>query len=81
MRTETIRTEVQRLIHQAPFQRFALNMEKGDHIVIEHPENIAFDPPNDHTDGSNDFYVISSNLRVFGTFDAVSTIALVDSGS
>jgi hypothetical protein len=56
-------------------------MESGDRIVIEHPENIAFDPPNDQTDGSTDFYVISSKLRFFGTFDAVSTIALVVQGN
>jgi hypothetical protein len=81
MRTETIRSEVQRLIQQSPFQRFALNMENGDRIVIEHPENIAFDPPNDQSAGSQDFYVLSANLRIFAAFDAVSTVALVDQGA
>ena len=71
MHSEAIRFEVQRLIHRAPFQRLAPYLENGDRIIIEHPENIACDPSHDPTDGSNDFYVISSNLRVFGTFDAV----------
>jgi hypothetical protein len=56
-------------------------MEIRDRIVIEHAENIAFDPPNDHSEGSKDFYVLSANLRIFATFDAVSTVALVDQRS
>jgi hypothetical protein len=43
-RVEVIRSEVQRLLRAVPFHRFALNMENGDRVVIEHPENIAFDP-------------------------------------
>jgi hypothetical protein len=43
MRTEVIRTEIQRLLRQAPFRPFALNLENEDRIVIEHLENIAFD--------------------------------------
>ena len=80
MRTEVIRGELQRLLRQAPFRPFALNLENGDRIVIEHPENIAFDPAANGAAGSTDFYVISSRLRVFGTFDAVTSVALVDTG-
>ena len=80
MRTEVIRSEVQRLLRQAPFRPFALNLENGDRIVIEHPENIAFDPRLNGSPGSNDFYVISDQLRVFGTFDAVTSVALIDMG-
>ncbi len=72
--------EVQRLIHQAPFRPFALSMENGDRIIIEHPENIAFDPTADGFGGSLDFYVISGRLRVFSTFEAVTSVALVDRG-
>jgi hypothetical protein len=81
MRTKVVRAEVQRLITQAPFRRFALNMENGDRIVIEHPENIAFDPAADGVNGSTDFYVISQSLRYFGTFGAVTSVALVDEGA
>lgn len=80
MRTEVVRAEVQRLLHQVPFRPFALSMENGDRIVIEHPENIAFDPAEDDSGGSSDFYVISGRLRVFSTFEAVTSVALVDAG-
>ena len=80
MRTETIRSEVLRLIRQIPFRPFALNMENDDRIILEHPENIAFDPPNNGSSGSPDFYVIAEKLRIFSTFDAVSSVALVDEG-
>jgi hypothetical protein len=80
MPTEVVRSEIQRLLRHAPFRPFALNLENGDRIVIEHPENIAFDPRMNGSRGSNDFYVISVELRVFGTFEAVTSIALVDTG-
>jgi hypothetical protein len=81
MRTEVIRAEIQRLLRQVPFRPFALTLENGQRILIEHPENIAFDPmPNGSSKGSSDFYVITSNLRLFSTFDAVSSAALLDSG-
>jgi len=50
-------------------------LENRDGITIEHPENIAFDPG---TDGSADYYVISGRLRVFSSFDAVTSAALLD---
>jgi hypothetical protein len=80
-RTETIRAEVLRLIRHSPFRPFSLNMENGDRIIVDHPENIAFDPPNEQSSGSEDFYVLSTRLRIFGTFDAVSSVALADIGS
>ena len=80
MRTEVIRDEVQRLLRQTPFQTFALNMENGDRIVVEHPENIAFKPADNGSAGSSDFYIISARLRYYGTFDAVTSVALVDRG-
>jgi len=75
-----VRAEVQRLLHQVPFHPFALSTENGDRIVIEHPENILFDPAADDSGGSSDFYVISRRLRVFSTFEAVTSTALVDTG-
>ena len=73
-----MREEIQRLLRAAPFRPFVLSMENGDRIAIEHPENIAFDPPANGSGGSPDFYVISRRLRVFGTFDAVTAVALLD---
>ena len=71
MRTEVVRAEVQRLLHQAPFRPFVLTLESGDRILIAHPENIAFDPgANGSESGSSDFYMISGWLRVFSTFES-----------
>jgi hypothetical protein len=55
-------------------------LENGDRVVIDHPENIAFDPGKNGSAGSEEFYVISSQLRLFSTFDAVSSVTLVDRG-
>ena len=79
-RVEAIRTEVQRLLRSAPFRPFAITLENGDRVIIEHPENIAFNPGNNGSAGSEEFYVISSQLRLFSTFSAVSSVALVDRG-
>ncbi len=79
MRTVVVRSEVQRLLRQAPFRPFVLNLENGNRLTIEHPENIAFDPSSDDSQGgSTDFYAISGRLRVFGTFEAVTHLALAD---
>ena len=80
MRTDVVLAEVRRLLRQVPFHPFALNLENGDRIVIEHPENIAFDPGANGSQASSDFYVISRSLRVFSTFEAVTSVALVDAG-
>jgi hypothetical protein len=79
-RVDVIRSEVQRLLRSAPFQPFAISLENGDRVVIDHPENIAFDPGKNGSAGSEEFYVISSQLRLFSTFGAVSSVTLVDRG-
>jgi hypothetical protein len=75
-RSEAIRKEVERLIHATPFRRFVIALESGDRVLIEHPENIAFDPKAKKGDG--DFYVITGRVRLFSTFAAVSSVALAD---
>jgi hypothetical protein len=78
-RLDAIRTEVQRMVRAVPFRPFALNLENGDRVIIEHPENIAFDPGTSNgTGGSSDFYVISAQLRLFSTFAAVTSVAVLD---
>lgn len=80
-RVEAVRAEIQRLLHSVPFRPFILAMENGDRVVIEHPENIAFDPASaEGIEGSGDFYVISNRLRLFSTFTAVTSVALLDRG-
>ena len=80
MRTEPVRSEVQRLLRQAPFRPFVMILENGQHITIEHPENIAFDPGANGSPGSPELYVITGRLRLFTAFDAVASVALADVG-
>jgi hypothetical protein len=75
MRADAIRAEIVRMVHQTPFRPFALSMENGDRVTIGHSENIAFDPEGD----SPDSQVISGHIRLFGTVDAVSSVATADS--
>jgi hypothetical protein len=80
-RVEVVRSEIQQLLRAAPFRPFALSLENGDRVVIGHPENLAYDPPGpDGTGGSEDFSVISKKLRLFSTFGAVTSVALMDRG-
>ncbi len=79
-RVEAIRSEVHRLLRSVPFRPFAISLENGDRVMIEHPENIAFNPGDNGSAGSDEFYVISSQLRLFSTFGAVSSVALTDRG-
>lgn len=76
-RADSIRAEIHRLIRAVPFRRFILILESGDRVVIEHPENIAFDPET-REPANDEFYVITGRIRLFGTFGAVSSIALAD---
>lgn len=78
MRTEIIKTEVQHLLRQAPFRPFSLNLENGDQVVIERPENIAFDPGGNGSRRSREFHVISSIVRYASTFEAVTSVAVID---
>lgn len=78
-RVDAVRAEVHRLIRAVPFRKFVLVLESGDRALIEHPENIAFDPEAGGP-GFDEFYVITGRLRLFSTFGAVSSIALADQG-
>ena len=79
MRTQVMRAEVHRLLQQVPFRPFVLTLENGETVLIDHPENIAFDPAVDNSgNGSADFYVISGGLRLFSTFGAVTSATLAD---
>jgi hypothetical protein len=79
-RVDAIRSEIHRLIRAVPFRKFVLILESGDRVLIEHPENIAFDPEARGPAGSDEFYVITGRIRMFSTFGAVASIALADQG-
>ncbi len=80
MRTDAVRGQIQELLRARPFRPFVIVLESGDRIPIGHPENIAFDPGSNGVKPSQDFYVLTAGLRMFSTFDAVASVALLDRG-
>jgi hypothetical protein len=80
-RADTIRDRVLRLVRQSPFQPFVLGLENGQQVQIDHPENIAFDPASNGSRGSPYFHVVAGDLMVISTFEAVTTVVLVDARS
>lgn len=77
MNTELVRSEIQRLLRQSPFRPFAITFVGGEQAIIEHPENVAFDP---RPGSSSDFYVLTGSLRLFSMFEAVSTVTMLSGG-
>jgi len=77
MRIEETRAELLRLVHQQPFQPFIVSLENGDRLVVEHPENVAFDPVEQ---GRSRFYVITRNLSYCANLEAVSNFVHEDIG-
>ena len=77
MNAELIRTELQRLLRQTPFQRFLITFVGGEIGLIDHPENVAFDP---RPGSSSDFYVITGGLRMFSTFEKVLSLSYLSGG-
>ena len=77
MKVELVRAEVHRLLRQSPFRPFAITLVGGERAIIEHSENVAFDP---RPGSSFDFYVLSGSLRLFSTFADVSSVAILSGG-
>lgn len=77
MNVEVIRAELQRLLRQTPFRLFAITFMGGEQAIIEHSENVAFDP---RAGSSSDFYVLTGSLRLFSTFEAVPSISILSGG-
>lgn len=77
MKAELIRSEIQRLLRQSPFRPFVISFAGGEQAVIEHSENVAFDP---RPGASSEFYVLTGSLRMFSTFEAVSNLSILSGG-
>ena len=76
-RVDSVRVELQRMIRSVPFRKFVLSLENGERVLIEHPENVAFDPePN----GVEDVSIVSRQLRLYTTLSTVSGLYLADTG-
>ena len=74
-RTDTTRDQLTEMVRSAPFGPFVLNMENGDRITIEHPENIAFDST---ANGRERLFVITNKLLLHSTLSAVTSVAALD---
>ena len=74
-RVENNRVQLQVLWGNRPFEPFAINLENGDRAVVEHPENLAFDPTENGRDG---FVLLSAKSRYFSSFAAVTSLAILD---
>ena len=77
MQVENFRSELQRLLRQSPFRPFAITLVGGEMAIIEHPENVAFDP---RPGSTSDFYLLTGSLRLFSSFESVSSIAILSGG-
>ena len=74
-RVETNRAQMKHLYNCRPFQNFAINLENGDRVVVEHPENLAFDPNDGGRDG---FILLTAQIRYYSTFSSITSLAVLD---
>ncbi len=81
MRTETIRSEILRLLEKRPFDPFEIDIENGDKLVVEHPETVAVGNGDDKGKFSNRVYILGKELVTVTTLDAISAVVEIDSGA
>ena len=77
MKVELVRAELQRLLRQSPFRTFIITLKGGERAIIEHPENVAWDP---RPGSSSEFYLLTGSLRLFSTFADVSSMSILSGG-
>lgn len=73
-RAEVIRERLRELVRTVPFESFVITLENGDHMNVEHPENIAFDPGENGNSRSTYLAVMAGEATYWGHLDAVSGI-------
>ena len=74
-KVDSVRSELQRVLRSVPFQKFVVSLESGERALVEHPENVAFDP---ELNGREDVYIISRAVRLYTTLGAISGMYLAD---
>ena len=78
MRAEDSRQTLRQMVRQRPFQQFLISLENGDRMLIEHPENLAFDPTDN---GKTRFSVVTQNIVCYATLESVASVIHQDTGS
>lgn len=74
MRAARFKAEIQRLLRQVPFRPFEIAFENLQRVLVDHPENIAFEPDEATESSSTGFYVLDGKSRLFSTLDAVTIV-------
>ena len=74
-RVETNRSSFHDLWGARPFQPFAINFENGDRLILEHPENVAFDF---RENGRDAFIILTNKVRYFSSFSTITSLAILD---
>ena len=77
VKTDTIREQLTQLVRSHPFHPFHVNLENGDKLKIEHPENIAFSA---NRKGSDRLFIISSDLVHYGSIATITSLTELDRG-
>jgi hypothetical protein len=80
--TLIMRDEILRLLEVRPYQPFEINLENGDRIVVEHPENLMMGPGQGSGRFANRLHVIGSSEVLFCTsLEKVTSVAEIDTGA
>ena len=70
------RKDVIRLLKAAPFQPFIIIMDSGLRVLIQHPENVAYDP----VVVTRNFFAISDGTWHILPWEKMSSLILLDIG-
>lgn len=65
------------MIRSSPFRRLIISLENGERVLIEHPENVAFDP---EPSGTEDVAIVSRQFRLYTALSAITGIYTADTG-
>jgi hypothetical protein len=76
MQTETTRQQLTHAMRQVPFRPVTLELKDGRSVVIERPEQVAFDPTGKNDDLWPEFIVLGRHCRVLGSFDEIHSISI-----
>lgn len=68
--------EVVQLLKAAPFRPFLVVMDRGQRVVIRHPENVAYDPERE----TANCYALADGVIHILPWKKIAHVALADAG-
>jgi hypothetical protein len=71
-----MRAEIIRLLRASPFRPFAIITDSGHHIVIRHPENVAYDPVTE----TADCYALADGIMHILPWEKITSVGVGDRG-